>query len=812
MVKTEIKIRGMHCASCVLKIEKALKKVKGVKEANVNLATEKAVVEHDNVKERDLFKAIRNIGYEPLEEAEGETGKVKFKVVGMHSSHCEGIIRKTVSDLKGVKSIDANFANAEAIVEYNPRIISKSDIKKAIDKAGYEAIEEKEDIVDREKEARQKEIKVLRNKFIIGAVLSIFIFLGSFPEWFSWYPKQLQSYYILFLLTIPVQFWVGSQFYKGFWNALKHKTSDMNSLIAIGTSAAFLYSTVTTFYPSFFREGLAKVYYDTAAIIITLIILGRYLEAVVKGHTSEAIKKLMGLQAKTATVIRNNKEIKIPIENVKVNDILLIKPGEKIPVDGIVVNGYSSVDESMITGESIPVEKKVKDTVIGGTINKNGVLRIKATKIGKDTMLAQIIKLVEEAQGSKAPLQRLADKVSSIFVPVVILIAIISFIIWYLFGPDPAFIFALTNFVAVLIIACPCALGLATPTAVMVGTGKGAENGILIRGGEALETAHKINTIIFDKTKTLTKGEPEVTDVLALNNFKEKDVLFYSAIAEKNSEHPLAESVIKHSNKLKITIPNATRFENIPGQGVQAYFRGKTILNGNRKLMRNNKISISEYEKLLTKFEDEGKTAILVSINKQVIGIIAVADTLKENSKLAVAELKKLGKEVVMITGDNERTAKAIAKQLNIDRVLAEVLPGDKAEEVKKLQKEGKVVAMVGDGINDSPALAQADIGIAIGSGTDIAMETGDIVLIKDDLRDVVTAIDLSGYTIKKIKQNLFWAFFYNTIGIPIAAGVLYPFTGFLLNPVIAAAAMAFSSISVVGNSLLMKRYKTKLE
>ncbi len=591
---------------------------------------------------------------------------------------------------------------------------------------------------------------------------------------------------------------------------LRHFNFDMNSLVSIGTNAAFIYSLFVILFPNFFTGTSleAEVYFDTAAVIITLIILGRYLEAKAKSRTSEAIKKLIGLQAKTATVIRNNKEIKIPIEEVKINDILLIKPGEKIPADGIVIFGYSSVDESMITGESIPVEKNIKDIVIGGTINKNGILKIKATKIGKDTMLSQIIKLVEEAQGSKAPIQRLADKIASIFVPVVVAISIITFLIWYFLGPDPAFNFALLNFIGVLIIACPCAMGLATPTAIMVGTGKGAENGILIKDAEALEIAHKVNIVIFDKTGTLTKGKPEVTDIISLNNFKEKDVLFYSSIAEKNSEHPLAESILNHAEKLKLKIPNSSKFENIPGHGIKASYKGKTILNGNRRLMKLNKINISRYEKYLAKFEDEGKTAILIGLNKKIIGVIAIRDNIKENSKQVIQELYKLNKFPVMITGDNERTGNAIAKEIGIKKVLANVLPNEKSNEVKRLQEKGAIVAFVGDGINDAPALAQADLGIAIGSGTDIALETGSIVLVKSDLNDVIKAIKLSKYTLRKIKQNLFWAFIYNVAGIPIAAGLLYPFSGFLLNPIIAAAAMAFSSVSVVSNSLLMRGYK----
>ena len=754
--KLDLHVKGMHCASCVLKVEKAIKKVQNVKEANVNLATEKATVNYEgNLDLNQIKKEVQKVGY----DIELPNEKYNHKMQGMQGH-----------DMYGMEGHDH-----AAMV-------------------------------------KEQEIKELKNKFIIGAILSVFILLGTYQEFLpflSFIPRN-SMFIILLLLTIPVQFYAGLMFHKNALRGLKHFNFDMDSLVSIGTNAAFLYSLFVILFPNFFSGTSlqAEVYFDTAAIIITLIILGRYLEAKARSRTSLAIKKLIGLQAKTATVIRNNKEIKIPIEEVKLNDVLLIKPGEKIPTDGIVIFGYSSVDESMVTGESIPVEKNIKDVVIGGTINKNGVLRIKATKIGKDTMLAQIIKLVEEAQGSKAPIQRLADKIASIFVPIVVIIAILTFLIWYFFGPDPAFNHALLNFVAVLIIACPCAMGLATPTAIMVGTGKGAETGILIKDAAALEMAHKVNTIIFDKTGTLTKGKPEVTNILALNNFNEKDVLFYSAISEKNSEHPLAEAILNYSKKLKLKIPSPSKFENIPGHGIKAYLRGKTILNGNRRLMEINKINIAQYENLLTKFEDEGKTAMFVAVNKKIIGIIAVADTLKENSKEAVQELEKLGKEIYMITGDNERTGKAIASQLGIKMVLANVLPHEKSAKVKELQAKGKIVATVGDGINDAPMLAQADLGIAIGSGTDVALETGSIVLVKNDLRDVVKSIKLSKFTLKKIKQNLFWAFIYNILGIPIAAGVLYPFFGFLLNPIIAAGAMAFSSVSVVSNSLLMRRYR----
>ncbi len=742
--KLELNVKGMHCASCVLKVEKAIKKIQNVKEANVNLATEKASVSYEgNLDLNQVRKEVQKIGYD-IEAMEN----------GGHG----------------------------------------------MDMPGH----------DHSAMLKQEEIKDLKNKFILSAILSILILIGTYQEFLGLNINRNSMFIILLLLTIPVQFYSGLIFHRITWKNLKHFSFDMNSLVSIGTFAAFIYSLFVIIFPGLFQGTSLKadVYFDTAALIITLILLGRYLEAKAKSRTSQAIKKLIGLQAKTATVIRNNKEIKIPIEEVKVNDVLLIKAGEKIPTDGIVIFGYSSVDESMITGESIPVEKNVKDVVIGGTINKNGMLKIKATKIGKDTMLAQIIKLVEDAQGSKAPIQRLADKIASIFVPIVVVIAILTFLIWYLIGPQPAFNFALLNFIGVLIIACPCAMGLATPTAIMVGTGKGAENGILIKNAEALEIANKVNVVIFDKTGTLTKGKPEVTDIITFNNYKKEEVLLYSGIAEKHSNHPLGEGILEKAKFMKLKIPNPNKFENIPGHGVKAVYNKKIILNGNRKLMKDFKININKYENSLVKLENEGKTAMFVSVNKKIIGIIAVADTLKENSLEAVKQLKKLGKEVYMITGDNERTGKAIASQLGIKNILANVLPHEKAEKVKELQAKGKIVAFVGDGINDSPALAQADLGIALGAGTDVALETGSIVLVKNDLRDVVKAIKLSKFTLRKIKQNLFWAFIYNVAGIPIAAGILYPFFGFLLDPIIAGGAMAFSSVSVVSNSLLMRRYK----
>jgi len=731
----------------------------------------------------------------------------------MRCASCVQKIEKALRDTPGVVSANVNFATEKATVEYLPSQVSIRDLKQAVRDAGYKVLEVEEgaEAIDHEKEAREREIRNLRLKIIVGGVLSIPVFLGSFPEWFPWMPSFMNNFWVLLILTTPVQFWVGWQFYRGFWAALKHKTADMNTLIAVGTSAAYLYSFMATLFPSFFPSAAGKqpeVYFDTAAIIITLILLGRYLEAIAKGQTSEAIKKLMGLQAKTARVVRNGQEVDIPVEDVEVGDIVVVRPGEKVPVDGVIVEGRSALDESMLTGESMPVEKSVGDEVIGATINKTGAFKFRATKVGKDTALAQIIKLVEEAQGSKAPIQRLADKISGVFVPIVMVIAVATFFVWWLFGPAPAFTFALLNFVAVLIIACPCALGLATPTAIMVGTGKGAENGILIKGGESLETAHRINAIVFDKTGTLTKGEPEVTDIVTANGFDEKTVLRLAASAEKASEHPLGEAIVRRARDLELILTDPSDFNAVPGHGIEASVDGAQVLLGNQRLMVQRNIPLQGLEQKAEALASDGKTPMFVALDGKAAGLIAVADTVKEHSMEAVERLHKLGIEVAMITGDNRRTAEAIARKLGIDRVLAEVLPEDKALEVKKLQQEGKVVAMVGDGINDAPALAQADIGIAIGTGTDVAMEASDITLISDDLRAVVTAIQLSKTTMRIIKENLFWAFFYNSAFIPVAAGALYPFFGILLNPVFAAVAMAASSVSVVSNSLRLKRFR----
>ncbi|MBI4177080.1 MAG: heavy metal translocating P-type ATPase [Candidatus Aenigmarchaeota archaeon] len=653
------------------------------------------------------------------------------------------------------------------------------------------------------KEFEQPEIeyKNLKRITLFSVVLaSVTLVLTYFPAL-----PTLPNNVWLFIFATPVQFIGGWKFYKGAWDASRAKTANMDTLIALGTSAAWLYSTLVIILPQTFK---GEAYFDTSAVIIALILVGKLLEEIAKGRASESLRKLMDLRPKTAVVIKNGKEIEIPVDEIGVGDMMLVKPGQSIPTDGVIVEGHTEIDESMITGESLPVSRKENDKVIGSTINKSGLLKIRALNVGADTTLSQIISLVEKAQLSKVPIQRLADKVSAYFVPVVILVAIVSSFVWYAMTAD--FVFALTVSIMVLIIACPCALGLATPTAILVGTGKAAENGILIRSGEALETAHKINTIVFDKTGTLTKGKPSVTDVIAVNG-DEEELLRLAAICEKGSEHPLGEAIIRKADEQSIKTDYAKSYHTVAGKGIKCEYLGKTLAVGNEELMKAEKISATELGVYVEKLQNEGKTAVMAAYNNRPMGVIGIADTLQEYSVEAVGLLRKKGIESIMITGDNERTANAIAKQAGIEKVFAKVLPHNKADKVKELQAEGKIVAFVGDGINDAPALAQADVGIAIGSGTDVAKETGSIILIKHDLRDVFTSIDISGYTIKKIKQNLFWAFFYNVAGIPIAAGLLYPNFGLLLTPMIAAAAMAFSSFFVVGNSVLMKGYRPKI-
>jgi Cu+-exporting ATPase len=818
-MKTEsYKIIGMTCASCSKAVERAVKKLDGAIEVNVNLATEKMTIQFDEKKidTEKIKMTVSKAGYEALEEVENK--EIAVPISGMTCASCAKAVEKAVGKLDGVESVTVNFATEKALVHYNPKLVRLSEIKQAIAKAGYKALEiENKDTIDEDKLRKEKEIKTLWTKFIVSAIFSIpllYIAMGPMVTWWNfpipmWLePMNYPLTYALaeLLLVIPVII-AGYRFYTVGYKALWRRSPNMDSLIAIGTTAAVIYSLYSTWKISIgdfmYVEDL---YFETAGVIITLILLGKSLEAVSKGRTSEAIKKLMGLAPKTAIVIQDDKEIEIPIEEVEVGDIILVKPGEKIPVDGEVVEGLTAIDESMLTGESMPVEKKAGDKVFGASINKNGSIKFRATKVGSDTALAQIIKLVEDAQGSKAPIAQMADIVSGYFVPIVFIIAVLSAVVWLLAGQDA--VFALKVFIAVLVIACPCALGLATPTAIMVGTGKGAEYGVLIKGGEALETAHKINTIVFDKTGTITEGRPEVTDIVTTAIVDEKSLLQLAASAEKGSEHPLGEAIVRGAEKQGLEIKKVESFNAIPGHGIEVVIDGKQMLLGNRKLMVDREISLTQLEEQSDKLASEGKTPMYITMDNSLAGIIAVADIVKESSSKAIEKLHKMGIEVAMITGDNRRTAEAIAKQVGIDRVLAEVLPQDKANEVKKLQQEGKKVAMVGDGINDAPALAQADIGIAIGSGTDVAMESADIVLMRSDLMDVPTAIQLSKSTIKNIKQNLFWAFGYNVAGIPIAAGVLYALGGPLLNPVFAAAAMSLSSVSVLTNALRLKRFK----
>ncbi len=814
MKKITFPIAGMDCASCARNIEKNLLKEKGVEKASVNFASEKAQIEFDEKKidEKGIIRAVEKSGYKVISgpsrglEEKGRS-RLELKIIGMDNDHCISTISGVLKSLPGIISMELLVTEKAAII-YNPNLISPLKIKNVVSKLGYKPLDITSSL-DTEKEAREKEISILKRKVIVSVIFSLpLLIISMILPLFNLALPFSDAVVALIQLGLATPVIVtGSFFYsRGILGLWKTKTATMDTLVALGTGTAYVYSLVITVFIWIGRPGftIMDLYFEVAGLLIAFILLGKYLEAIAKGRTSEAIKKLMGLQPKTALVLRQKKEISIPIEEVIVGDLVIVKPGQKIPVDGVIVEGHSSVDESMITGESIPKEKKKGDKVIGATINKTGSFTFKATKIGADTVLSQIIKLVEEAQGSKAPIQKLADTISAYFVPAVLVIAVVSFLTWYFFGKELAF--ALTTFVAVLIIACPCALGLATPTAIMVGTGKGAENGILIKSAEALQKAQEIRIIVFDKTGTLTKGKPEVTEVVAFG-VTEKEVLLFGGIAEKRSEHPLGEAIVKKARESKISLPNPEKFNSITGKGLEAHYNRKIILLGNRKLFDENKISYRTEEDKIRKLEQEGKTVMLLAVNKKMMGLIAVADTVKDSSSEAVRQLQNLGKEIVMITGDNQRTGEAIAKQLGISKVLAEVLPADKAKEIKKLQRRGKV-AMVGDGINDAPALAQADLGIAIGSGTDVAIESADIVLIKEDLRDVVKAMELSKFTMTKIKQNLFWAFFYNVLGIPIAAGALYPWTGWLLSPVIAGGAMALSSVSVVTNSLLLKRKK----
>ncbi len=859
----------MHCSSCEILIKDELSGLPGVNDIKIDYKTGKGslILDSNKNSENDVIKAIKKVDYiatidgnndfnikkdnteiikktikanelikitfeinvetpetqkedaKPLQRNDNSQKRVSLSLSGMHCSSCALIIEKSLNKVPGVKEAHVNFAAEKALVTFDESIIKTELIVEVVKKTGYSATVLNDKDTQFEAVKRKQEIKSLFDKFLISLILSFPMLYFMLFDFFSWIPGKAfflpLSGIISFILATPVQLIIGRGFYKGMWSALRMKTFNMDSLIAIGTSVAYFYSVINyIFYYLNTKsligvggEKIPELYFETAAFLITFVILGKWLEAQAKGRTSDAIKKLMGLQAKTARVIRNGVITDIAIDQVIHNDVILVRPGEKVPVDGAIVKGSSAVDESMITGESLPVEKQVNDTVVGGTMNKTGSFEFKATRVGSETTLSQIIRLVEEAQGSKAPIQDFADKISAYFVPTVIGIAILTFVIWF-FVLGATLSFALMAFTAVIVIACPCALGLATPTAIMVGTGKGAEHGLLIKGGKPLEAACHINTIVFDKTGTLTKGKPEVTDTISLKELDEDEILEIAASLEKQSEHPLAEAIYQYADEEGLALSAVEGFSAVPGHGVQGNLDSKTYYFGNRKLIKDVVgLPIERIDRKMKRLEEQGKTVMILANKTEILGLVAVADTVKETSKEAVEKLRKLGIEVYMITGDNERTAKAIAQQVGITNVLAEVLPEDKAKNIKKLQEAGKKVAMVGDGINDAPALAQADLGIAMGSGTDVAMEAGGIVIIKNDLRDVANAIDLSKTTMNKIKQNMFFALFYNVMGIPVAARV-FAGLGIILKPELAGLAMALSSISVVSNSLLLRGYR----
>ncbi len=813
-----IPIGGMVCPDCSEKIEAALRAQPGVAHAAANLNTGVAVVDYDAARTRvqGLVEAIRSAGFK------AGVAQARLAVKGMACASCVIAVEQGLMRTPGVLGANVNPAQAVADVTYEPHAVDFEGLRRAIEASGYEAAEAPaptESGVDKQEQERQQEYRTLLRKFWFAAVVSVPVIAFSYPDLTpllrDWMPMGSTArrivWVLLGLLTLPVMLWSGSQFFSGMWAALKHRSANMHTLIAIGISAAFLYSVAAVALPQLFPSAaLAEVFWDVTAVVVALVVLGMALEVKAKGRTSEAIKKLIGLQARVARVLRDGKETDIPVEEVLVGDTVVVRPGEKIPVDGEVLEGASSVDESMITGESIPVEKHAGDEVIGATLNKTGSFRFRATKVGKDTALANIIRMVQDAQGSKAPIARVVDRVSGYFVPAVMILGVAAFVVWYAVGPEPRLIFATIVLVTTLIIACPCALGLATPTSLTVGIGKGAENGILIRSGDALQTAKKLDAIVLDKTGTITKGEPALTDVVAAGGFDEATVLRLAASLERGSEHPLGEAIVQGAQARQVTLAEAADFAAIPGHGVGGQVDGRVVLLGNAKLMRDRNVDIGGLARDWERLAEEGKTPMYVAVDGKPAGLVAVADTVKPDSKAAIAALRRMGLEVVMITGDNARTANAIARQVGVDRVLAEVLPQDKAHEIQKLQLERKTVAMVGDGINDAPALAQADVGFAIGTGTDVAIEASDITLIKGSLKGVVTAIEISRATMRNVYQNLFGAFVYNTLGIPVAMGVLYPFLGLLLSPLIAAAAMAFSSVTVVTNANRLRYFRVE--
>ncbi len=811
--RIELPLSGSPSNGHLAPLETSLRALPGVGEVKVNGAVGRLEVGYDAGKV-DLAKIVQTVkaaGYQV-------GAQTRIGIENLRCASCTQFIEDELKSTPGVLNASVNVATQEATVEYLPEKTTLSQLNTAIETWGYKPLAASSDApVDTQEEAHAREYRKLINKFWFATMVSIPVLLTAYYQ-FVPFLRDLSMDTLRWLwgatalLTLPVMFWSGSDFFTGAWAAFKHRSANMNTLITLGVSAAWLYSTFAILFPAIFPERTSEPFYDVVSVVIALVVLGQALELRAKGQSSEAIKKLLGLQAKTARVLRDGKEMDLPVEEVLVGDVIQVRPGEKVPVDGVIVEGSSSVDESMLTGESLPVSKKPGDEVIGATINKTGAFRFRATKVGKDTALAQIVKMVQDAQNSKAPIARLADTISGYFVPVVMILAVWTFVVWFVIGPQPSLVYALVTSVTVLIIACPCALGLATPMSLMVGIGKGAENGILIRSGESLQTARTLNTIVLDKTGTITKGKPELTDTVVSHqsSISDQELLRLAASVETVSEHPLAEAVVEGAKAKNIALASPQNFEAIPGHGVIAQVDGHKVALGNLKMMKRDNIGLGGLESTAAQLADDGKTPMYVAIDNQAAGIVAVADTVKEDSAEAIKALQALGIEVVMITGDNRRTAEAIAREVGVTRVLAEVLPEDKASNVQQLQAEGKKVAMVGDGINDAPALAQADVGLAIGTGTDVAIEASDITLIKGSLKGVVTAIEVSRATMKNIYQNLVGAFFYNVLGLPIAMGLLYPFFGLLLSPLIAGAAMAFSSVTVVGNANRLRGFKPK--